>query len=197
MFHLPYRHGRRFAHDDTRQPDERGHWRGRGRGPDHVDERGPRGRGGLGRFFAQGDLRLLILHLIAEQPRHGYQIIKEIEDRVAGAYTPSPGVIYPTLTLLEEQGYVVAVPGEGTRKAYAITPEGQAFLDANRPALDVILARIDPAGRPGGPAPQVMRAMQNLRLALRLRLLRGPLAPAEAEAIAAALDTAAVAVERT
>jgi hypothetical protein len=62
--------------------------------------------GGLGRFFAHGDLRLVILHLIAEKPRHGYEIIKAIEEQVAGAYSPSPGVIYPTLTLLEELGYV-------------------------------------------------------------------------------------------
>ena len=63
------------------------------------------GRSGLGRFFAHGDLRLVILHLIAEKPRHGYEIIKAIEEQVGGAYSPSPGVIYPTLTLLEEIGY--------------------------------------------------------------------------------------------
>lgn len=188
MFHLFHsRHGRRFARGEGGR---HGHDR-------HDHDRGPRGRGGLGRFFAHGDLRLLILQLIAEKPRHGYEIIKEIEDRVAGAYTPSPGVIYPTLTMLEELGHVAAAPGEGPRKSFAITPEGQAYLEANRPALDAILSRIEGAAREGGPAPQVLRAMHNLRLALRLRLIRGPLDPAQAQAVAAALDAAAVAVERS
>src|SRR3954462_13018841 len=79
------------------------------------------GRSGLGRFFAHGDLRLVILHLIAEKPRHGYEIIKAIEDHVAGAYSPSPGVIYPALTLLEELGYVtVSTAPEGGRKLHAM-----------------------------------------------------------------------------
>ena len=190
MFHLFHsRHGRRFARGDGGR---HGHDR-----HDHDHDRSSRGRGGLGRMFEQGDLKLVILRLLDEKPRHGYEIIKEIEDRVAGAYTPSPGVIYPTLTMLEELGHVVAAPGEGPRKSFAITPEGQAYLEANRPALDAILSRIEGAAREGGPAPQVMRAMHNLRLALRLRLVRGPLDPAQAQAVAAALDAAAVAVERS
>lgn len=157
------------------------------------------GRSGLGRFFAHGDLRLVILHLIAEKPRHGYEIIKAIEERVAGAYSPSPGVIYPTLTLLEELGWVtVSASGEGARKLHAVTEAGRSFLDANRPALDALLARMDEAARTqgDGPPPQVVRAMENLRLALRLRLSRGPLGPAETDAVAAALDAAAITVER-
>ena len=200
MFHLfQGRHGRRFARGEGPGNGRGRHGHDHDHGPNHGPERGERGgRGGLGRFFAHGDLRLLILQLIAEKPRHGYEIIKEIEDRVAGAYTPSPGVIYPTLTLLEELGHIAATPGEGSRKAFAITPEGQAFLDGNRPALDVILARIEGAGRTGGgPGLQVMRAMHNLRLALRLRFTHGPLTQDQAQAIAAALDAAAVAVERT
>ena len=93
------------------------------------------GRAGLGRFFAHGDLRLVILHLIAERPRHGYDIIKAIEERVGGTYSPSPGVIYPTLTLLEEQGFVTVAAEEGGRKLHAITEEGRAFLEANRRTL--------------------------------------------------------------
>jgi DNA-binding PadR family transcriptional regulator len=178
-----------------------------GHGPDfHPFGHGRHGRGGgggrsgLGRFFAHGDLRLVVLHLIAEKPRHGYEIIKAIEERVGGAYSPSPGVIYPTLTLLEELGHVtVGAAAEGGRKLHEITLEGLAFLDANRPALDALLARMDEAGRARGgePAPQVLRAMENLKLALRLRLARGPLTAAQADAIAAALDTAATGVERT
>src|SRR5215471_1166272 len=103
---------------------------------------GRRGRGGgLGRFFAHGDLRLVILHLIAEKPRHGYDIIKASEESVGGAYSPSPGVIYPTLTLLEELGYVTAT-AEGAKKLYEITQEGRAFLDANRATLDALISRM-------------------------------------------------------
>jgi DNA-binding PadR family transcriptional regulator len=160
--------------------------------------RGRHGRHGLGRFFAHGDLRLVILHLIAEKPRHGYEIIKAIEEQVGGAYSPSPGVIYPTLTLLEELGHVTVSPGEGAKKLHTITPEGRAYLDAYRPAVEALLARMAEASRThgGGPAPQILRAMENLRLALRLRLARGPLSEAEANTVAAAIDAAATGVER-
>ncbi len=165
------------------------HWHGGGR----------HGARGLGRFFAHGDLRLVILHLIAEKPRHGYEIIKAIEEQVGGAYSPSPGVIYPTLTLLEELGYVtVSAAGEGGKKLHAITEEGKAFLEANRAALDPLLARMAEAGRTlgDGPAPQILRAMENLKLALRMRIARGPLSAEQADAVAATLDAAASTVEK-
>lgn len=160
---------------------------------------GGRERMRFGRFFAHGDLRLVILNLIAEKPRHGYEIIKAIEDAVAGAYSPSPGTIYPTLTLLEELGYVTVAPSEdGTKKLHAITEEGRAFLAANRTALDALLARMAEASKAhaSGDAPQIVRALENLKLALRLRLSRGPLTAEQADAVAAALDTAATSVER-
>jgi DNA-binding PadR family transcriptional regulator len=172
-----------------------------GRGP-HWGERGPGGPGGrsnLGRFFAHGDLRLVILNLIAEKPRHGYEIIKAIEEAVGGAYSPSPGTIYPTLTLLEELGYVTVTPSpEGAKKLHEITDQGRAFLEANRPTLNLLLAKMAEATRThgGGPAPQILRAMENLKLSLRLRLDRGPLSPEQLEAVAAAIDAAATAVER-
>ena len=99
--HFHDRHTRRFAREDDDRDDGR-------RGRRHRHHRG--GRFGLGRLFAHGDLRLVILHLIAEQPRHGYDIIKAIEDQVGGAYSPSAGVVYPTLTMLEELGYVTVTP---------------------------------------------------------------------------------------
>ena len=192
-------HGR---HDDHDRHDRR-FIRGE-RGHDHLHlDRGRHDRGGrhagLGRFFAHGDLRVVVLHLIAEKPRHGYEIIKAIEEQVAGAYSPSPGVIYPTLTLLEELGYVTVSAGEAGRKLHEITPQGRAFLDANRPVLDALLARMAEAStaRGNGPAPQILRAMENLNLALRLRLSRGPLTDPQNNAVAAALDTAATTVERT
>lgn len=154
---------------------------------------------GLRRFFAHGDLRLVILHLIAEKPRHGYEIIKAIEEQVGGTYSPSPGVVYPTLTHLEELGYVsVSSAGEAGRKLHEITKQGKAFLEANRPALEALLARMAEVSRvhAGGPPPQIMRAMENLKLALRLRLSRGPLSEKQAHAVAAVLDQAATNVER-
>lgn len=183
--HHERRHARRdHAHDDRLFGEGR-HGRG--------------GRSGLGRFFAHGDLRLVILHLIAEKPRHGYEIIKAIEEHVGGAYSPSPGVIYPTLTLLEELGHVTVTPGEGAKKLHTITPDGEAYLATHRPAVDALLARMDEANRTqgGGPAPQILRAMENLRLALRMRLARGPLTQEQANAVAAAIDAAATNVERT
>jgi len=126
-------------------------------------------------------------------------MIKEIEDQVGGAYSPSPGVIYPTLALLEELGHATVTPGDGAKKLYTITAEGRAYLDAYRPAVEALLARMQEAGRVhgGAPAPQILRAMENLKLALRMRLSRGPLSDRQINAVAAAIDGAAVNVERT
>jgi DNA-binding PadR family transcriptional regulator len=169
-----------------------------GRGPGDRRMFGRGGRGDLARFFAHGDLRLVILHLIAEKPRHGYEIIKAIEERVGGAYSPSPGTVYPTLTLLEELGHVTVTPGEGTKRLHTITPEGQSFLDGNRATLEAILARMAEAeaARGDGPPPSVVRAKEGLKLALQMRLARGPLSADQAAAITAALEAATAAVER-
>ncbi len=149
------------------------------------------------RVFDHGELRLVMLHLIAARPRHGYDIIKEIEERLGGAYAPSPGVVYPTLTLLEEQGHLRALPSDDGKKQFEITEAGQAHLVAHRAAVDTALARMDEAGAALGPAPQIVRAMENLKVALRLRMQRGPLSEDQASAVAAAIDAAATAVERT
>ena len=122
--------------------------------------RGERGRGG-GRVFDQGDLRWVILRLLAEKPSHGYELIKAIEEKLGGAYSPSPGVIYPTLTLLEDMGFAVVTPGAGAKKAYAITHEGAAALADNKATIDSIFQRIAAVAErnAGGPAPQIVRAM--------------------------------------
>ena len=94
-----------------------------------------RGRGGpfrRGRVFEQGDLKYVILKLLAEKPRHGYEIIKELEEQFGGAYSPSAGTVYPTLTLLEDLGYASVIPEEGGKKVYSITPEGQKYLEENK-----------------------------------------------------------------
>lgn len=110
------------------------------------------GRGGMdpddmraGRMLAQGDLRLIALSFIAAAPRHGYEIIKLVEEKTADWYSPSPGIVYPTLTYLEEAGYVTAA-AEGAKKLYAITAEGRAYLEANRDVVDAVLDRLTALG---------------------------------------------------
>jgi DNA-binding PadR family transcriptional regulator len=98
-----------------------------------------------GRMLAQGDLRLVALALIAQAPRHGYEIIKLVEEKTADWYSPSPGIVYPTLTFLEEAGYVT-VSSEGAKKLYTITAEGRAYLEANRDLADVVLDRLAEIG---------------------------------------------------
>jgi len=97
------------------------------------------------RMLAQGDLRLLALALIVEAPRHGYEIIKLVEEKTADWYSPSPGIVYPTLTYLEEAGYVTAST-EGSKKLYTITAEGRAYLDANADLVKVVLDRLEAIG---------------------------------------------------
>jgi len=97
------------------------------------------------RMLAQGDLRLLALALIEEAPRHGYEIIKLLEEKTADWYSPSPGIVYPTLTYLEEAGYVTAAT-EGSKKLYTITEEGRAHLKANRDIVDTVLDRLNALG---------------------------------------------------
>src|ERR1043166_4820058 len=98
-----------------------------------------------GRMLAQGDLRLLALALIAEQPRHGYEIIKVLEDKTEGWYAPSPGIVYPTLTYLEEAGYVTA-QADGAKRLYPIPVEGRAYLESNRAFVEAVLERLDAVG---------------------------------------------------
>jgi len=98
-----------------------------------------------GRMLATGDLRLIALALIAEQPRHGYEIIKVLEDKTDGWYSPSPGIVYPSLTFLEEAGYVTA-QSEGAKKLYTITDEGRAHLEENRNFVDAVLERLSAIG---------------------------------------------------
>lgn len=159
-------------------------------------ERGGPGRGGRGgRVFGHGGLRLVLLQLIADKPRHGYELIKAIEERLNGSYSPSPGVVYPTLTLLEELGYVTVSTEDGARKRHTITDTGRAFLVDNREATDALLARMHSpvmAERP----PQIERAIHNFKMAVHMRLAREPLTETQAHAFAAVLDAAAQDIEK-
>ena len=109
-----------------------------GRGMDPDDMR-------AGRMLAQGDLRLIALSFIAQEPRHGYEIIKLVEEKTGDWYSPSPGIVYPTLTYLEEAGYVTAEV-EGAKKRYAITDEGRAHLQENRDVVEAVLDRLTAIG---------------------------------------------------
>jgi DNA-binding PadR family transcriptional regulator len=189
-------HEHRHQHDDRRHA--RGGMFGRFGGyPRHDHRHGGRG-GRLGRFFDHGDLRYVLLGLIAEQPRHGYELIKAIEEKFGGLYSPSPGVIYPTLTLLEELGYIRPESTSGPRKQFVITPEGTEFLAANKALVDQIFARMAEVTRTygGGPAPEISRALQNLEAALAIRLGRGPLGADEVRAVTAILDRTAGEIEQ-
>ena len=124
---------------------QRGRWGFEGFMNEFWGPGGPRGRGWkgrAGRVFEQGDLKYVILRLLAEKPRHGYEIIKELEDRFGGAYAPSPGTVYPTLTMLEDLGYARAVPEEGGKKVYEITDEGRKYLAEHSTTVDDIFERI-------------------------------------------------------
>lgn len=173
------------------------HRRGFGWWGERGERGGWEGYGGRGRFFDAGQLRLVILNLIAEKPSYGYEIIKAIEERLSGGYAPSPGVIYPTLTLLEEEGLATVTSTEGGKKMYAATAEGKAQLKTNQVELKAILARMQEAGRVFGRrrSPQVMRAIMNFRFALRMRLERGNLTAEQLSKIAEAIDAAARAID--
>ena len=175
------------------------HFRGsRGEG---AGEFGGRHFGGRfrGRVFDSGDLRFVILRLISEKPRYGYEIIKEIEERLGGSYAPSPGVVYPTLTLLEELGYVTVSTGDGTKKLHTITAEGAAALEANKAAVDALFERMEQVGTAFGKgrAPQIMRAVENFRMALRLKTSQGALNEDQIRKIVDAIDVAAKQIEES
>ena len=149
-----------------------------------------------GRLFDSGDLRLVILSFIAEKPAHGYEIIKGIEEQMAGAYVPSAGVVYPTLSLLEDEGFAT-VDVEGGKKRYTITDTGRAELKANKVRIDLLLGRIKDVGKAfgSGRTPQVMRAMQNFKLALKLRFAQGDLTSDQISRVAEIIDKAAKDIE--
>jgi len=185
---------------------QRGHMGRGGHGHDGFEGHGGRGRGGREwspeggreRMFEQGDVRLLVLSLLREQPRHGYEIIKEIQELAGGEYSPSPGVIYPTLTLLEETGLAVALEVQGGKKQYRTTAEGDAQVEAQRESLERIRARLGAAGTLAHArhAPELQRSMHNFKMALRLRLSQGEPDGDTLRRIADIIDRAAVEIER-
>ncbi len=163
--------------------------------------RGGRGGGGGrrgGRMFAGGELRLLLLHLVAEQPRHGYDLIRAVGDLAGGEYAPSPGVVYPTLNLLVDEGLIAEEADASPRKAFAVTDAGRAELAGKDAELETILTRLKALGdqRDRAESPPVRRAMGNLHAVLRNRAMAQGFDTETALAIADILDDAARRIER-
>jgi DNA-binding PadR family transcriptional regulator len=153
---------------------------------------GFRGGGRPGRMFGQGDLKLLLLALIADKPSHGYDLIRSIEAKFDGAYVPSPGTIYPTLTLLEEQDLVTSVTEAGGKKSYSITALGTAFLADNAEQVIALFKRVDimAGAAPSGPMPEtVMHTIQTLRHAIMAK--SGTWTAVETDRVRAVLEAAA------
>jgi DNA-binding PadR family transcriptional regulator len=177
---------------------------GRGGGHRHKSsEGGPpfgrgrfgRGGGGAGRIFGPGDLRLVLLALIEEKPRHGYELIKELEAKFGGGYAPSPGSVYPTLMLLEELEYIRSTTSEGTRKLFEITAEGRRYVRENQAALNSAMARMEMAARAvAGEAPpeDLHHAMHILKAALQFH--RGGWSDKEIERVRKIIEGAAEAI---
>ena len=120
------------------------------------------------RVFDSSELRLVLLKLLADQPRHGYDLIRAIEEMTAGAYSPSPGVVYPTLTLLAEMGHISEDQAEGSRKTYRATADGLAFLEERKREVEALIARLTQMGgeRSRFDRLPAKRAMMNLRAVL-------------------------------
>jgi len=154
--------------------------------------------GGPRRMFEQGDLKLVVLGLLGQKPHHGYELIKAVEEMSGGAYAPSPGVIYPLLTMLEELGLAQVESSDGAKKRFALTQEGQDALATKRDEIESLFARLAAAREMSAQhrPPQIVRAIENLKTALRLRAERGQMTDDQIAAIAAAIDAAAQAVER-
>ena len=171
-------------------------------GPFHFDFEGPEGRGWRGRrsrrMFEGGELRLVLLKLIADEPRHGYDLIRAIEELTGGEYAPSPGVVYPTLTLLQDMGLIEEAAGEGPRKRFQVTDEGRAHLEERAEEVEALLERLTDlkprAEQMAGPA--IGRAVKNLMTALRQRVGREGFDEDLLHEIAAILDEAAQRIER-
>lgn len=178
------------GHDSECHAGRRGeHHRGH-----HGEAHHGRGGGRRQRFFGHGELRLVILDILTRNASHGYELIKEIETLTQGNYTPSPGVIYPTLDLLQDQQFIIIHEEDGGRKKIAITPEGQAWLAENSEHLQHIQARIKArsVGYQLRKDPQMKRALENFKAVLDLKVNQSELSAAQLKQIIGIIDRAAL-----
>ena len=162
----------------------------------HHEGHGP--RGGRRRMFEGGELKLVLLKLLSDKPRHGYDLIREIEALSGGAYVPSPGVVYPTLTLLADMGLVEEQQSEGARKVLTITDAGREHLNENAAETERAMARLAALAevRERTDSAPIERAMSNLKAALRDRLSLKDADRAVQLEVARLLDEAAGKIER-
>lgn len=163
----------------------------------HENERDTHQRTGRrGRLFESGRMKLLVLHLIQQSPKHGYEIIKEISDLVGDGYTPSAGTIYPTLTSLEEMNCIALINNE--RKQYQITEYGETYLLEQKEMLSALLEklRVKREIHNNDDLIDIHRAMENLKTALRLKLNVSDLSQQQIHQIAEKIDQAAIAIGR-
>ncbi|WCT72142.1 PadR family transcriptional regulator [Sphingomonas naphthae] len=181
-----------FGHPD-REGGRGGHGFGRG-GPEGRHGRG----GGRRRLFDGGELKLVLLSLIAEQERHGYDLIRAIEERTGGAYAPSPGVVYPTLTLLVDMGHIEERETGGQRRLFGISEAGSAFLAEKGAEVAELFARIDALGQHSArtDVAPIKRAVGNLRQVLQHKLGEDKLDRDKLHEIVALIDEAAARIER-
>jgi DNA-binding PadR family transcriptional regulator len=167
-----------------------------GDGPGH--RRGGRRHPGRKRMFEGGELRLVLLKLIADEPRHGYDLIRAVEEMTGGEYAPSPGIVYPTLTMLEEMGLIDEQKSKDSKKIFAATDEGLAHLDDNADQVEELIERLTdmrpPERSDAGPA--IGRAVKNLMTAMSHRIGRDGFDEELLHEIAAILDEAAQRIER-
>jgi DNA-binding PadR family transcriptional regulator len=170
-----HHHGHRGEHDRHGVRGGFGGGRFGGRGFAFGWDMEGEGRGehrGRRRLFDGGELRLVLLRLIGDQPRHGYDLIRAIEERTGGAYAPSPGVVYPTLTMLADMGQIEEQASDGNKKLFAVTGEGNRVLDEKAEEIAALMARLDALAemRERSEAPSIRRALHNLRHVLANKL---------------------------
>ncbi len=156
------------------------------------------GPGRRRRLFGQGELRLALLKMLADEPRHGYELIKAVEELTEGIYAPSPGAVYPTLQLLADEGMIEERGDDSPRKAYAATAAGLAELETRRDEVERLFDRLSALAdeQHGRPHLRVHRAMENLRNAVRLHRHRGALEGETLDRLVDAIDDAARRIER-
>lgn len=179
-----------FDSDDAGDDGEGRGGRGSGRGGGH--------RGRRGRMFAQGELRLALLALIADKPRHGYELIKEIEEATDGTYAPSPGAVYPTLQMLADEGKIEEAEAEGAKKPFKLTDSGEAELDERKDEVTELMGRLALQGQRAQKvrSPDLFRAMGNLANVLRNRARAGKLDESAINDIVDMIDEMAKRIER-
>ena len=150
------------------------------------------------RMFAAGELRLCLLHLIGEEPRHGYDLIQAIKAMIGGDYAPSPGVIYPTLSLMVDEGVIKAAPCQGTRKSFELVQEGAAELAVRRHELAELLAKFEALRKTHlhVAAPELARSMGNLSAVLSHRVRSAKISKTAMQKIVDMVDNAARKIER-